>query len=421
MGTSRDNWRLRRGSGVAAPAARGGGPLRLLFVTDSLEVGGAERHVVDLMLALRREGHDVTVACSVAGPLSEPLEGAGIPVRPLLDRLAKRRLSLSYARKLRRLLRGGRFDLVHAHIYASVAAAAIATLGTGVPLVVTEHTEAPWRSRRARLFSRWIYRRAERMIAVSGEIRRLLIEGFAVPPERVTFVPNAVVPVPDAPLGEASPGSPPEREDGWREGPLIGRVARLQPEKGMDTFLRAAARVAPLFPEANFLVVGDGPLREELVALSEHLGLGRRVHFLGYRSDARALIGLLDVLVVSSLSDGAPLVILEAMGAGVPVVASVVGGIPDQVRHEREGLLVPPGDPVALGDAILCLLQEPAHARRLGEAGRQRAASEFGYATLLRRVEAVYRAALLGRDCTGKTNFEEAPLRMTRTGGPPVG
>jgi glycosyltransferase involved in cell wall biosynthesis len=216
-----------------------------------------------------------------------------------------------------------------------------------------------------------------------------------VPSGYVTLVPNAVVPVADAPPGEASQGSVAERETGWGKGPLIGRVARLQPEKGIDTFLRAAARVAPLFPEASFLVVGDGPLMEELVALSERLGLGRRVHFLGYRSDARAIIGLLDVLVVSSLSDGAPLVVLEAMGAGVPVVASAVGGIPEQIRHDGEGLLVPPGDPVALSDALLCLLRDPAYARRLGEAGRRRAVSEFGYAILLRRVEAVYRAALV--------------------------
>ncbi len=183
----------------------------------------------------------------------------------------------------------------------------------------------------------------------------------------------------------------------------------------MEVFLQAAARVAPLFPEANFLVVGDGPLREELAALSERLGLGRRVHFLGYRSDARAIIGMLDVLVVSSHSDGAPLVVLEAMEAGVPVVASAVGGIPDQIRDEREGLLVPPGDPVALGDALLCLLRDPVYARRLGEAGRLRAVSELGYPTLLRRVEAVYRAALSSRrSIAGRPTPEEVSPRTTR-------
>ena len=384
-------------------------PLRLLLVIDSLDVGGAERYVVDLAVALRGKGYEVTVACSVAGALSDQLEREGIPVRPLLGRLVKRRTSMAFAWKLRRLLRAERFDLVHAHVYASAAAAAIATLGAGVPLVITEHTEAPWRTRRARLFSRWIYRRAERVVAVSSAIRRLLIEGYAVPPERVTFVSNAVVAVPDSPSSVSS-----AIPDEWLEGPLIGCVARLQPEKGVEIFLEAAARVAPLFPEANFLVIGDGPLREELAALAKRLGLGRHVHFLGFRSDARTLIGLMDVLVVSSLSDGAPLVILEALGAGVPVVASAVGGIPDQIRHGVEGLLVEPGDPVVLGVALLCLLRDPAYARRLGEAGRRRAVSEFGYAALLGRVEAVYHAALDQRDAEPSPASEGAELRTTR-------
>nr|MDP9479151.1 glycosyltransferase family 4 protein [Actinomycetota bacterium] len=383
-------------------------PVRLLLVIDSLDIGGAERYVVDLAVALRGKGYEVTVACSVAGPLSGPLERADIPVRPLLRRPVKRRTSMAFARKLRRLLRAERFDLVHAHVYASAAAAAIATLGTGVPLVITEHTEAPWRSRRARLFSRLVYRRAERIIAVSGAIRRLLIEGYAVPPGRVTFVPNAVVPVPDA-LPATSQAIP----AGWRKGPLIGRVARLQTEKGVDIFLKAAARVAPLFPEARFLVIGDGPLRQELAVLAKRLGLEERVRFLGFRSDAPALIALLDVLVVSSLSDGAPLVILEAMEAGVPVVASAVGGIPDQIRHDEEGVLVPPGDPVALGDALVGLLRDPAYAKRLGEAGRRRAASEFGYGAMVRRVEAVYRAALGVPDASGAAP-ETAELKEPR-------
>lgn len=364
-------------------------PVRLLLVTDSLDVGGAERHVVDLALTLDREGHEVTVACSVSGPLAEPLEMRGVPVRALLGRMIKRRVSVPYALKLRGLLREGRFEVVHAHVYASAAAAAVATFGTRVPLVVTEHTEAPWRSWRARIFSRWLYRRAEHVIAVSGEIRRLLIGEYAVPLQKITFVPNAVVPA-SAAGSVAQPDLPEE----WRGGPLIGRVARLQPEKGVEVFLKAAARVLPLIPGAHFLVVGDGPLRGELEALARSLGLEERAHFLGFRSDVPALMKLLDVLVVSSHSDGAPLVVLEAMEAEVPVVASAVGGLPDQIRHEEEGLLVPPGDPVALGDALRRLLRDPAFARRLGEAGHRRAASEFGYEAMVRKVETVYRVAL---------------------------
>jgi glycosyltransferase involved in cell wall biosynthesis len=381
------------------------GPIRLLLVVDSLEVGGAERQVVDLALALRRKGYGIVVACSIAGDLSTALEEADIPVRPLLRRLVKRRLSPAYAwRLLRLLLGGGGFDLVHAHIYASAAAAAIATSGTGIPLVITEHTEASWQTWRARWVSRWVYRRAERMIAVSTPIRRRLIERDGVHPDLITIVPNAVVSAPDSE----------EPPTGLRERPLVGVVARLQPEKGVANFLKAAARVAPRFPEAHFVIAGDGPLRQELVALAEDLLLEDRVHFLGFRSDTSALMGSIDVLVVPSLTEGSPLVTLEAMAAGVPVVASAVGGIPDQVRHEKEGLLVPPGDTGAIGDAIVTLLRDPARARSLGEAGRRRATSEFSHAVMVRRIEDVYRDILGQPPPQSITPDEEPELRTTR-------
>ena len=368
------------------PAA--GWPIRPLLVVDSLDVGGAERHVADLALALGHGGHGPEVACSVAGPFSARLDGAGVPVRPLVGRLVKRRASAAYAHRLRRLVRGGRFDLVHAHVYASTVAAAVATLGAGIPLVVTEHTEASWQGPGARLLNGWVCRRARRVIAVSEAIRRRAIERDRVPPEQVTVVLNSVAPA-------AAPyHSPPDIPDGLRGRPLVGVVARHQPEKGVQTFLKAAARVALRFPEVRFLVVGDGPLRGELEFLAERVGLSERVYFLGFRSDAASIMRSLDVLVVPSRTEGSPLVTLEAMAAGVPVVASAVGGIPDQIRHESEGLLVPSGDPVALSDALLRLLGDPGFGRALGEAGRLRAATEFGYATMLRRIEAVYRAAL---------------------------
>jgi glycosyltransferase involved in cell wall biosynthesis len=367
-------------------------PLRLLLVVDSLEVGGAERHVVDLAAALRRKGHEVEVACSVAGGLSEPLQEAGVPVRPLTERLVKRRLSPAYARGIGRLLREKRFDLVHAHIFASAVAAAVATRKTGPPLVITEHTEASWQTWWSRRVSRWAHRRASHTIAVSTPIRRRLIEKDRVPPDRVSLIPNAVVPAPDDPpdLSGALP-------DGWLDRPLVGVVARLQPEKGVATFLKAAARVSKTFPEARFLVAGDGPLRGELLDLAGRLGVRDRTRFLGYRTDARAIIGLLDVLVVPSLTEGSPLIVLEAMAAGVPVVASAVGGVPDQARHGEEGLLVPPGDPEALARALGELLRDPDRARLLGEAGRRRTENEFSHQTLVGRIEGVYHAVLNGK------------------------
>ena len=379
---------MKAGSSERTSPFRGRGhrPTRLLLVVDSLQVGGAERQVVGLAVTLGRRGYEVVVACSVAGELASLLEEAGVPVRPLMGRLVKRRVSPRYALRLGRLMRGERFDLVHAHIYASAAAAALAALGTGLPLVITEHTEGTWQGWRARWVSRWVYRRVERLIAVSASIRRRLLERDGVHPDLITIVPNAVTSPP-----EPRPDSLPP---GLRESSLVGTVARLQPEKGIESFLNAAARIAPLFPMARFVIVGDGPLREELAALAEDLGLGDRLHFLGFRPDASAVMGSLDVLVVPSLTEGSPLVTLEAMSAGIPIIASAVGGIPDQVLHGRDGLLVPPGDPGAIAEALISLLRDSARARRLGEAGRRRAASLYSHETMVQQIEAVYREVL---------------------------
>jgi glycosyltransferase involved in cell wall biosynthesis len=271
--------------------------------------------------------------------------------------------------------------------------------------VITEHTEASWQTWRARWVSRWVYRRVERIIAVSTPIRRRLVERDGVHPDLITIVPNAVVSAP-----EPRPEDPPA---GLSGNPLVGVVARLQPEKGVANFLKAAARVARHFPEAHFVIAGDGPLRQELVALAEDLGLRDRVRFLGFRSDASELMGSLDVLVVPSLTEGSPLVTLEAMAAGVPVVASAVGGIPDQIRDGKEGLLVAPGDTGAMAEAIAALLRDPARARTLAEAGRRRATSEFGHAVMVRRIEDVYRE-VLGRPAAQRITPEEPELRTTR-------
>jgi glycosyltransferase involved in cell wall biosynthesis len=183
--------------------------------------------------------------------------------------------------------------------------------------------------------------------------------------------------------GRARPGQP----------AVVGFAGRLIPEKGADVFLRAASLVAGVVPEARFVVIGDGRLRGALEGLAGNLGLlGQRVRFLGFRDDDADLIAGLDILAVPSRADGTPLVVGEAMAAGVPVVASCVGGLPDQVTHRRTGLVVDPADPEALAAALVSLLLAPDEARQLREAGRAHAA-RFPHAALVDRMEQVYREA----------------------------
>ncbi len=371
-----------------APGREDGRP-RVLLVTDSLDVGGAERHVVGLGAALVGRGWSVTIACSVEGALASVARQAGVEVRPRLGRLAKRRVSLAYAWRIAQLVHTVRFDVVHAHMYASAAASALAVARAPVPLVLTEHSEATWRTGRARWCARHVYRRAAQVIAVSDSIRHRLMAEDGLPADRVTTIHNALLPLPNAQPAVALPPAP-----AAHTGPVVGVIARLQREKGVGHFVEAAAHVARQVPGARFVIVGDGPLRDQLSGLAQRLGVRDRVDFLGFRLDAPALMPLLDVLVVPSLSEGTPLVILEAMLAGVPVVASAVGGIPEQIRHGREGLLVAAGDARALAQAILALLERPAYAHQLGDAGRQRSAACFSPELLVRRTEDVYCAAL---------------------------
>ena len=356
-------------------------PLRLLLAVDSLDIGGAERHVVDLAASLVQRGHDVTLACSRGGALESAARGAGVRVRELVGTLVKRRVSARYAWELTRLVRTGHFDLVHAHVYASAVAAAAATIGTDVPLVVTEHSDATWRTRAARSVHVFALRRAARVIAVSESIRdRLVDEG--VPAERIVVIRNAV-------SDHGAPRADPLLRDGVA---IVGAVARLNPEKGVRHFVEAAARVARVRPQTRFVVIGDGPERESLETLARELDAP--VWFLGARGDVPEFVGFLDVLVLPSLSEGTPLVTLEAMSAGVPVVATAVGGVPYQITDGREGLLVPPGDADAIANALLRLVDDRELRREMGALGRARVEHACRHADLVRDVLRVYRDAI---------------------------
>jgi glycosyltransferase involved in cell wall biosynthesis len=358
-------------------------PLRLLLLIDSLDIGGAERHVVDLATALQARGHEVTVGVSALGPLAGELRAASVEVMPLARHPVKRRMSPSYALSVRRLVRSRRFDLVHAHLYASAAAARAALVGFNMPLLVTEHTEGVWQGRAARVVARTYLRRADHIISVSGGIRDRLVHDLGVSRSRLSVVPNAVPPLRTG-----------DRSSAPHVGPLVGVVARLCPEKGVDLFLDAVAQIASRHPHASFVIAGDGPLRRQLQSQASRLGLAQRVRFLGELADGRTFISTLYLLVVPSRTEGTPLVVLEAQSAGVPIVAARIGGVPAQVRHGIDGILVSPHDPGELAFAIDRLLASPEALQRLvPRVGEQLDM----HMRMVLRVEALYRRMALGQ------------------------
>ena len=371
----------------------------ILLAVDSLQVGGAERQVTDLALALRTRGYLVSVACSVGGPYQRELERAGVVVHVLLGRLVKRRLDAEYAAAFVELMTNLEFDLIHAHLYATQTAILKAAVAARIPLVITEHSENRWQSLEQQRIQGLIRAHADAVIAVSRSIAQHLASSGHSSGSLHT-IHNArrsrkehQISRPSAwhgLRGQSTELHPRTR----RRRQLVGVVARLHAEKGVDIFLRAASIISDTHPEVRFTVAGDGPSRRTLETLSKQLGITERLTFAGCVADARRLIRRLSVLAVPSFTEGSPLVVLEAMAEGTPIVATRVGGIPELIRDGREGLLVPAADRRALASGISSLLEDNDAAERLREAARLRVETDFSHERMVDRILAVYRWTL---------------------------
>jgi glycosyltransferase involved in cell wall biosynthesis len=370
---------------------------QLLQVIDSLVGGGAEQHAVDLAVALRQRGWELAVACSTVGPPGDDrntvvttLADHGIDVRALGDDLVKRRVCRRYAGRIGSLIDELSPEVVHSHIFASAVASARALTRRRHPLVVTEHTEAPWRDVLARRESAACYDRADRILCVSRAIHRLLRTAYGVPQGKLRLM---------TPVGRTAAGPPRLVPRHRNRSPVVGFVGRLCPEKGVDVLLAATPAVLRSRPDARIVVIGSGPEERRLQQLACDLRISDSVIFLGHRDDVLDLLPDIDVLTVPSRSDGAPLVIHEAMQAGVAVVGADVGGIPDRLGDGSYGILVPPGRCDALAQAVAGLLVDPDARVRLSRVAR-RAAARHTFSGMVDTVERAYADAIAHRSGT---------------------
>lgn len=325
--------------------------------------------------------------------LAAEVEAAGAPVRCFGARSNAR--LLASVPSVARWLREERADLVHAHLPLAGVAARLAGRLAGVPVVYTEHNLQeryhPWTRRANRL----TWRLQDRAIAVSEEvaesIRRHL--GEWVP---LSVVRNGIEVARPAPSPERL-AEVRRRLDLPQQAPVVGTVAVLRAQKRLDLWLETARRVVAERPEVRFVVVGDGPLRSDLEAEAARLGITSSVRFAGLQDDVPPFLALFDLFLLSSEFEGLPLALLEAMAAGVPVVATSVGGIPEVIATDRDGVLVPFGDPEALAESVFGLLADPQRRERLAAAARRRVAEEFGVARMARELEAIYREVVHGK------------------------
>ncbi|HEY3884657.1 MAG TPA: GT4 family glycosyltransferase PelF [Vicinamibacterales bacterium] len=375
---------------TSAPAVRVG------FVLHVMQVAGAEVLVAETIRRLGARIHPVVLCLDGVGALGERMQAEGIDVVALGRRPG---LDFGVARRMAAVIRARRLQVLHAHQYTpffyGALAARLAHVGTRV--IFTEHGRhyPDIVSGKRRLANRVIFDRlADRITGVCDFSARGLAEHDGFRRDRIEVIENGI----DLARYQASAdraalrfrlGLDPSRR-------YVAMVARFHPVKDHRTLLRAFAMVAAAVPEADLLLVGDGPLLGELEQLTTSLGIAGRVRFMGVRDDVPEILKAIDVFTLSSVSEAASITLLEAMAAGAPVVVTDVGGNPEIVRQRVDGLLTPRGDAGALAHALIEMLSDPGLAVSLGRNGAERVRSGYQLDRTIERYGAMYEELAAG-------------------------
>jgi L-malate glycosyltransferase len=353
-------------------------PLSILHTVSSLKFGGMEQFVVRLATFQKRMGHNAAILTLSDGPLSETAQEAGLRVSVLRQSNSATRFlaGLSSAVSIRP-------DIVHAHNPTSLHYACAAKVVSRAKLVLTDHGQCAGVARSHR---DWEARQVNALVSVSADVGDRHQVSFQPLGKKHKVILNG--------LEFTCPKR--SREDMRGElnlpsGLTLIVVARVEPVKDQETLLRALVLLKEQNVLVNLLIVGDGSQRQRLEAAVPQMGLDPdRVRFLGFRSDIPDLLHASDIFVLSSLQEGLPLAVLEAMGQGLPVVATSVGGVPELISHRKDGMLCPPSNPPLLAAMLGELIKDIDFRRRLGQAGALKVETEFSFDQMTKQYENLY-------------------------------
>jgi len=364
--------------------------ITILHFTNSTARAGAEEHILTLLRGLDRRYFRLHLVCD-----PEITEKMRPDVPGDVELISLRFRAPSHLRaglQLRRILRERKVDILHSHLFWSSLFASPVGRFSGVPLVIeTQHVRELWRKGLKSSF--WIDRLAgscvNRYIAVSEANARYLIGDKHLPATKVTVIRNGS----DVRRFDPAYSAPPSLRASLgfgSEDPVLVVVARLEPQKGHGVLLEAVPAIRQEFPGVRVVCVGDGVLKSDLLSKTVALGLQDTVRFVGVQSNVEDWYALAEISVLPSFYEGLPLVAIESLAAGTPVVATAVDGTPEIVVHGKTGLTVAPGDPKALAQAICLLLRSPELRRQFGAAGRKWVLEEFNEEQQVRRTEQLY-------------------------------
>lgn len=361
----------------------------IIHIIPTLVRGGAEKQLVLLARGLPRDEFQVEViTLSADGPLRAELEAAAIPVTAIGKRW---KIDPSAFARLTRELRRRQPALVHTWLFAANSYGRAAASRAGVPhIVAAERCVDRWKAWHELAIDRYLAKRSDRIVTNSTGVREFYA-GHGVPAEKLVVIPNGVPPAAQSSVSRADLlaelGLPADAR-------LIGAVGRLWPQKRVKDLIWAADVLKIIRQDAHLLIVGDGPLADRLHRFRRQSRIEDQVHFLGERNDVARLMPHFDVLWLGSAYEGQPNSVMEAMSAGVPVVATDIPGTRDLVVDGETGYLVPIGNGPAFARQTERILTDPALARRLGDAARERMHREFSVERMVERHAALYRELL---------------------------
>lgn len=353
-----------------------------------LPLGGIERRMVQTLARLDRNKYQMSVTCiRERGELAGEVEALGIP---LFLQPVKRRLSPRGLWDLAQLFKREKIDIVHTHMYRANTSATVAARLAGVPVVITHvHSMNTWDTPRQLWMDRMLHPWRDRVLAVSEAVRQNYLQHTGVAPQKVITLYNGIdlkeyeIDAAQARAKRKELGLAPEHR-------VVVVVARLVEAKALHFMLEAAAQVVSALSSVRFLMVGDGPLEGKLKAQTRQLGLDSHVIFIGQRHDVPAIYAASQAAALSSVREGFANVVVEAMAAGLPVVATDVGGNREAVVDGHNGFIVPPRQPQAHAAALIKLLSDPLLAGEMGQKGRRRAQEYFSLEKMVKDTESLY-------------------------------
>ena len=374
--------------------------LKLLFVIDNLQFGGGERVFAQIIKGLPPEKYEISLASCPGGQFHQAIENRQVQFFPTDF---SKRLNFSLISSLSEIVKKNEIKIVHgqgarAEFYARLASrlAGKSKYISTVAMPVEGFDVNPLKKKIYSLFDRFSERFVDRFLVVSDVLRAKMIGEHGILAEKVVRIYNGIEVDHYLPRGENGSRAKIRNEFNIdADALLIGSVGRLVWQKGFEHLIQAMPRVLNEFPQTKVLIVGEGPLRDDLEALAQKLNTEKHIIFANFRKDVKEILSAIDILILPSLLEGFPMITLEGMAMKKPIIATAIDGIKEQIINGQSGVLIPPQDPKAMAEAIIRLGKDEDFAQHLGLEARRAVEEQFTVEKMVAETERVY-LSLLG-------------------------